>query len=589
MGEGATDMSEVPALTSQQLTNAVAEAFNVSPDIKMSPSDWVRRKVLETLETHYEFVYVDAARAVFYRAKPDGINPDEAFKRLDDIKANQLIVSICRRLYPHKVMAPRTVDELVKTLSIYTSHHIDRLNDNIIKVGKDMYWDEELAKFTEAPTGVCMRELFDASPLDEIKLDINKMMTGYMAAIYKTTLKHLELNNGVIRPWELLSPKEQKEKGCPTLSLESISLAPFWVWANQDPDTFNDLWKSVASIFMLNKPKGAFILIGRTRNGKSSFIKMLHTMLGRNNTSAVKLADLEDPHFVHDLTTTMLNAPDEDDEGKGKELARSQSYFKSISAHEPIPLKLLFSPEPVKVSTQFMSFYPMNKLPEWTGSGKEACMRRSLILMFNNDLSKFDNNGRNFEQETYTENFYSEVVPIACAFATYYRTRPLEFSTTMQANRESVSEAIDSATSYLNLFIKYFSGYQVTPLIDDYKLWCTEQGLTWDVKDFKAKLLTANSQKTTAYIDGSVVAAYRFPGMKDSKLPIYLPQYMVPEFKRYVSDITNTATIGVGPDKQPARSVVAMLEEYYASEKAELPEQMRFEGAVEDGDIEDVF
>ena len=216
-------------------------------------------------------------------------------------------------------------------------------------------------------------------------------------------------------------------------------------------------------------------------------------------------------------------------------------------------------------------------------------MRRSLILMFNNDLSKFDNNGRNFEQETYTEEFYSEVVPIACAFATYYRTRPLEFSTTMQANRESVSEAIDSATAYLNLFVKYFSGYQVTPLIDDYKLWCAEQGLTWDTKDFKAKLLTANSQKTTVYIDGSVVAAYRFPGMKDSKLPIYLLQYMVPEFDRYVSDITNTATIGVGPDKQPARSVVAMLEEYYAGEKAELPEQMQFEGAVEDGDIEDVF
>ena len=182
-------MSEVPALTSQQLTNAVAEAFNVSPDIKMSPSDWVRRKVLETLETHYEFVYVDAARAVFYRAKPDGINPDEAFKRLDDIKSNQLIVSICRRLYPHKVMAPRTVDELVKTLSIYTSHHIDRLNDNIIKVGKDMYWDEELAKFTEAPTGVCMRELFDASPLDEIKLD---QATDNLDLVSTTHLKVLE-------------------------------------------------------------------------------------------------------------------------------------------------------------------------------------------------------------------------------------------------------------------------------------------------------------------------------------------------------------------------------------------------------------
>lgn len=584
------DGSEVPALNSYQLQEAVAQAMNVSPDVKMSPADWTRRKVLEALGKEYEFVYVDAARSVYYRPVPDEMNAEAAFHKLTDIKANQIIVNICRKLYPFKVMAPRTVAELSDTISLYTGQHIDRLNDKIIKVGKDMYWDEERAELTNAPTGVCMRELFDASPLDEIKLDINNMMTGYMKAFYKKTLEHLEKNNGNIVPWELLSgPKQQRELGCDVLTLDSLALAPFWVWANEDLDTFNDLWKSVASIFMMNKPKGAFILIGRTRNGKSSFIKMLHTMLGRNNTSAVKLADLEDPHFVQDLTTTMLNAPDEDDEGKGKELARSQSYFKSISAHEPIPLKLLFSPEPVKVSTQFMSFYPMNKLPEWTGSGKEACMRRSLILMFNNDLSKFDNNGRNFEQETYTTDFYSEVIPIACAIAHYYRNKPLEFSTTMQQNRESVAEVIDSSTTYLNLFIKYFSGYQVTPLIDDYKLWCTEQGLTWDVKDFKQKLLTANSQKSTVYMEGSIVAAYKFPGMKDSKLPIYLPQYMVPEFNRYVSDITNMATIGVGPDKQPARSVVAMLEEYYAAEKAELPEQMQFDGAVEDGDIEDLM
>ena len=586
MGDG----SEVPALNSYQLQEAVAQALNVSPDVKMTPADWTRRKVLEELGKEYEFVYVDAARAVYYRAKPDEMNAEAAFHKLTDIKANQIIIAICRRLYPFKVMAPRTVAELSDTISLYTGQHIDRLNDKIIKVGKDMYWDEERAAFTDAPTGVCMRELFDASPLDEIKLDINEMMTGYMRGAYKKTLEHLKKNNGIIKPWELFTaPKQQAEYGTSILSLDSIGIAPFWVWANEDLDTFNDLYKSVASIFMMNKPKGAFILIGRTRNGKSSFIKMLHTMLGRNNTSAVKLADLEDPHFVQDLTTTMLNAPDEDDEGKGKELARSQSYFKSISAHEPIPLKLLFSPEPVKVSTQFMSFYPMNKLPEWTGSGKEACMRRSLILMFNNDLSKFDNNGRNFEQETYTTDFYAEVVPIACAIATYYRDKPLEFSTTMQANRESVAEVIDSSTTYLNLFIKYFSGYQVTPLIDDYKLWCTEQGLTWDVKDLKQKLLTANSQKSTTYVDGAILTIYKFPGMKDSKLPNFVPQYMVPEFDRYVSDITNTATIGVGPDKQPARSVVAMLEEYYAGEKAELPEQLQFNGAVEDGSIEDLI
>lgn len=581
----------LPAINSHMIQEAVAQAMNVSPDVKMTPSDWTRKKVLETINKEFEFVYVDAARAVYFRRASDDMAAEDAFHKLTDIKANQLIIAACRKLYPFKVMAPRTVAELSDTIALYAERHIDRLNDKIIKVGKDMYWDEERAEFTTEPMGTCMRELFDASPLDEIKLDIDKVMTPYTRGMYRNTLKHLEANNGNITPWELLSdsPKKQAELGCELLTLDSLSLKPFWTWANGDLDTFNDLLKAAASIFMYHKPKGAFILIGRTRNGKSSFIKMLHTMLGRNNTSAVKLADLEDPHFVHDLTTTMMNAPDEDDEGKGKELARSQSYFKSISAHEPIPLKLLFSAEPIKVSTDFMSYYPMNKLPEWTGSGKEACMRRSLILMFNNDLSKFDNNGKNFEKDTYTEEFYGELIGVLGAFAHYYRDKPLEFSTTMQANRESVSEAIDSSTTYLNSLVKYFSGYQVTPLIEDYKLWCSEQGISWDVKDMKQKLLTANSQKSTVYVNGSIMSVFKFPGMKDSKLPSLVPQYMVPEFNRYVSDIINTSTVGVGPNKKPARSVVAMLDEYYTGEKKELPEQLQFNGAIEDGDIEDVF
>ena len=118
-----------------------------------------------------------------------------------------------------------------------------------------------------------------------------------------------------------------------------------------------------------------------------------------------------------------------------------------------------------------------------------------------------------------------------------------------------------------------------------------ENGYQYNRKELKQKLLTANSQKSTVYSDGAIMAAYKFPGTKDSKLPVFMPQYMVPEFKRYVSDIINTATVGVGPNKQPARSVIAMLEEYYSTHDnpAELPEQMQFEGPIVDGDIEDLI
>ena len=245
---------------------------------------------------------------------------------------------------------------------------------------------------------------------------------------------------------------------------------------------------------------------------------MLHTMFGRNNTSSVKLASLQDPHQNMTLLTTMLNAPDEEDEGKGKELLQSQSFFKSIAAHEPITLNVMYSQAPQLVSTNFMSYFPMNKIPEWTGSATEALMRRSLILMFNNDLSKFDNNGRNFEKETYTSYFYSNLLPILLGFATYYKDKEMTFSKTLKKNQRSIAEELDSVSTYLTLFFKHFGGYDKPQTVwEDYKLWCQELGLRYEASNVMREKLKiyGDQEDVRRMVNGERIRYHVVTGQKD--------------------------------------------------------------------------
>lgn len=453
---------------------------------RLSVDERRQNRVIATLKQAYEFVRVlgvGELGQIYYRPSPDAIHRDEVYRPLSKLAGVQLVTAVYKHYY--KSATARKVESTYDTLCLDVERSIDDIDGRYIQVGKDAYWDSERAQLLNATPQGCMRRLFDSHPKDEIRLDINN------AFVHKKVIQHvveyLEAHDGNIDPTE---PNQW-------VNVEDPWLAPFWVWANYDPDTFNDLLKATAANFMEHKPKGAFILIGRTRNGKSSYIKMLHTMFGRRNTSAVKLASLQDPHQNMTLLTTCMNAPDEEDEGKGKELLQSQSFFKSIAAHEPILLNVMYSQEPQLASTNFMSYFPMNKIPEWSGSATEALMRRSLILMFNNDLSKYDNNGHNFEKETYTENFYSGLLPILLGIATYYRDKEMEFSKTLRKNQRNIAEELDSVSTYLTLFFKHFGGYDKPNTVwEDYKLWCMESGLRYEATNvMREKLKIYGDQK----------------------------------------------------------------------------------------------
>lgn len=524
-----------------------AERLAQAKENGFTKSDFQQEKVKEAIYSEYDFVRVRNVGeygTIFYAPKEGG-----SAHELKNVDALRIVREAYLKMFN---MAPASkIESTIDTLKVGVTDEVDEINNEVVRVAEDLYWDTKEAKLTETPTSMCMRELFDSRGTHEIKIDINFINSAVIRVAYKRILAVLERTGGVLDP----SDPELIKIG---YDADNVVFKPFMTWADNDLDTFNDLFKATASNFMLYKPKGAFVLIGLKRNGKSTFIKLLHTMFGRNNTSSVRLSDFNNHGLNGELWTTMMNAPDEEDEGRGKDLLEAQGNFKSIAAHESLKLRKLYEQNGQWVNSDFMCFFPMNHFPEWKGNGAAACMHRTLPLFFNNDLSKYDNNGKDFAIETFTGGFFEMFLPAVLAIATYYYDKPIKFSDKMKQNQDRVAEEVDNISLYLDRFKSWFNGYKSKKLVyEDYKLWCRERDLRWqEFSVFSHTLEMRNPRLTSLNVDDRRISVYRLGHRKGSDF-FYEDYEVKPLRYRKISEILTTDT----SKGRIERSVIAMLDE----------------------------
>lgn len=536
----------------EALAHFVAANSPVDPaEKKATPIERQCQRTCQALAQHFDFVRVNGIGEegkIYYKQKQSAL-----FSPLTGTDRVRMVIKAFESQYGRKPVRNK-IDAIGESLESWVDKSVDGLDNRVMQINDSLFWDTETAELEETTEKPCFRVLFDKHPTDTLWVDRHAVSTENIQLFFEETTAMLERTGGKIIPNEV-------EGSSMMFSHQVLPLSPFWTWANEDLDTFNDLLKSVASCFMQNKPKGAFILIGKTRNGKTSFIKMLHTLFGRNNTSAARLTDLKDGHINYTLLSTMLNAPDEEDEGSSVEVLKNQSNFKSIASHDPLLLPVFYSQNPQWVKTDFMSFYPMNDTPDWQGNGAEACMRRSLILMFRNDLSKFDNNGRNFEKETYTADFYSKLLGVVLAIARYYHGKEITFSDTMAKDKKTVSLEVNNYSLYLDSFFKYFDSYTTASLVwEDYKLWCEERDLPWvKKKPFGSKLSLRGVKPTTLMLNGETTHCMKSCAGKPKST--FYRDRVIDELgggtvEYYLTDVEGSH------EKKPrkARSVVGLLE-----------------------------
>ena len=538
---------QMQELFSKMLQTNDAERLAQAKENGFTKSDFQQEKVKEAIYSEYDFVRVRNVGeygTIFYAPKEGG-----SAHELKNVDALRIVREAYLKMFN---MAPASkIESTIDTLKMGVTDEVDEINNEVVRVAEDLYWDTKEAKLTETPTSMCMRELFDSRGTHEIKIDINFINSAVIRVAYKRILAVLERTGGVLDP----SDPELIKIG---YDADNVVFKTFMTWADNDLDTFNDLFKATASNFMLYKPKGAFVLIGLKRNGKSTFIKLLHTMFGRNNTSSVRLSDFNNHGLNGELWTTMMNAPDEEDEGRGKDLLEAQGNFKSIAAHESLKLRKLYEQNGQWVNSDFMCFFPMNHFPEWKGNGAAACMHRTLPLFFNNDLSKYDNNGKDFAIETFTSGFFEMFLPAVLAIATYYYDKPIKFSDKMKQNQDRVAEEVDNISLYLDRFKSWFNGYKSKKLVyEDYKLWCRERDLRWqEFSVFSHTLEMRNPRLTSLNVDDRRISVYRLGHRKGSDF-FYEDYEVKPLRYRKISEILTTDT----SKGRIERSVIAMLDE----------------------------
>ena len=431
------------------------------------------------IRQNFDIVRVNSNSSYYY--KPVG---DAVYERLDDHTLDTMVRDVY--LAGFGSAEPKELKDAAEMVKRLTMEELDEINDDLWYIAGESYWDVKTGELTKNPKGRCLRRLFNTRYSDKHVVKI----PGFT-------------NEQEEKMWDVYEEvKRQLEAGEFEERYEFIK-----TWANGSHDVYLDIIRSIAYCFVKKKPVGSYILVGLRRNGKSSFVGLLHTIFGKENTSDVRLSQLGDPHYVNKLKYTMMNAPDEEDE----KAIDAQASFKTIADHGLLTLSVMRSNEPIEVPCNFMCFYPMNHIPDWRGTGAAACMKRSLIIPFYADLSKFDKKNYDFAKETFTAEMMCDFMGCVFAYAHYYTRHELEFSETMLFEQDALEEEVDSAVVYRKEFEKMFDSFDnLGTLYDDYVFWC--KALDRNIsqkKEFKFVFREYFAKRSTYKIGNDVINGYK--------------------------------------------------------------------------------
>lgn len=485
--DGAVELYGVGSVSLSDKEQLAMEIQQVASDANKRKNDVLMLKVNNAIRQTYDILKVNATDSYYYK-KVD----EYTYQALDE----QTIKNMVRDTFiKYSVLFnPKLLNDTVNMVKIMTMNEIDQIDKNWIEISPHIFWSRKDGKTYDRPEGPCFNKLFNTKYTDKHVVSVPTFTEEQEAEFgdcYDKTLEYMSDNEGDL-------PED----------FDFIK-----IWADGNHDVYMDIIRSIGYCFLKKQPVGSYILVGLRRNGKSTFVGMLHTIFGRENTSMVRLSQLGDPHYVNTLGNTIMNAPDEEDEGA----VEAAANFKTIADHGMLQLSKMASNEPIKVACDFMSFYPMNHMPEWKGTGAAACMKRSLVIPFYADLSKYDTQSDNFAESTFTADTMCKLMGQVFAIATYYSNHELAFSDTMLNEQFTMEEDAESGIQYKKEFEKFFDGFQSFKLVyADYYNWCQRNDLRVSPrKQLKFIFREYMTNKKTERMDEEIKNFYRIPNNKN--------------------------------------------------------------------------
>ena len=301
--------------------------------------------------------------------------------------------------------------------------------------------------------------------------------------------------------------------------------------------------------------------------------------MGRRNTSTVKMSELADSHKNLTITSTIMNAPDEEKEGRLTD--EDIANYKTIATHGQLELNVMYSQVPQKVSTDFMMYIPSNAMPDFHGAGAEACLERAKVISFLANLSRFDKHPVSFLGGVVTKPIICQLLGNVFAFAKYFSSHVFWFSPAMDASKKFVAEATNSSKIYVERWKQYFDGYERwNDVWEDYKNWCKSN--SYQFEEAKSLKMRFNAYsivgRTNAKApDGEWRKVYKIAGNK----PVMFHDYEISKFLGTVEDLHEGKLNNDGTRNNGGNSVVDVLDKMREQElSGSLYDQTKLEAKI---------
>lgn len=147
------------------------------------------------------------------------------------------------------------------------------------------------------------------------------------------------------------------------------------------------LYQSVGYCFYRrNELRKSFFLLGEKRNGKSTFLDLVGTLLGEDNTANLDLCEIGDRFKTAELTGKLANIGDDIND----EWVSNTAIFKKVVSGDVVTVEKK-SKDPFKLRSFAKFFFSANSLPR-LGRGKDssAVLDRLVIIPFDAKFSKED-------------------------------------------------------------------------------------------------------------------------------------------------------------------------------------------------------
>lgn len=135
-----------------------------------------------------------------------------------------------------------------------------------------------------------------------------------------------------------------------------------------------------------NELRKSFFLLGEKRNGKSTFLDMVGTLLGEGNTANLDLCEIGDKFLTAELSGCLANIGDDIND----EWISNTAVFKKVVSGDVVTAQRK-SKDPFKLRSYAKFFFSANSLPR-IGRGKDsrAVLDRLVIIPFDAKFSKQD-------------------------------------------------------------------------------------------------------------------------------------------------------------------------------------------------------